>query len=274
MKYRGLLYSAGLSLFIGCSGGGGAKVDAPAPVALGGITIALHAAEGSIHESLVVEQTVANTPPATDIRFVVSNTTTGFSSIQDVVIAGATSVNIPVPAANGYTLSAISSAAGFNYTHYILKFGEVTGINIVANANTNVSLVLQPPSAKLTVPVTAGGGDSIKVTLTLPKPLQFLGYMNTSTTPFLGVTVAYNNPPMFNSGEMTMNALTARNAQGTAIEGEMYFQAIYYLAPAYCTGGDEWKQWAWISPDPYKGDANVSTHLKIPTGGLGIDVTY
>jgi hypothetical protein len=275
MKIHAFLTYAALSLVIGCSGAGSKTEATPIPPhADGGITIALHAAEGSIHESLVVEQTVANTPPATDIRFVVSNATSGFHTVQDVVIAGTTSVNIPVPAANGYVLTAISSASGFTFTHYILKVGEVTGINIVANANTAVSMVLQPLVASITVPLTAGGGDPINVSLTAPKGVGFNGFMNTSTAPFLGNNVGYNNPPMFSSGSMSMNALTARNAQGVAIEGEMYFQAIYYLSPAYSTGGDEWSKWGFVYPDPFKGDANVSTHLKIPTGGLGVDVTY
>ena len=274
MNHQALCSVACLALLVACSGGGGSKASVDAPAALGSIVLTLHPAEPSSQVAQGVAISSYNPPPATDIRFIVSNAATGFNSIQDIVISGTASVNIPVPAANGYTLDAISSAAGFNYTHYILKFAEVTGINIVANTNTQVTMVLQPPSATITTPSTMSEGDPFSISFTAPRPLQFFGYMNTSTTPFEGITVGYNNPPTFNSGTLSLNALTPRDAAGNPIPGKMYFQAVYYINPAFTTGGNEWQQWAWVYPDPFRGDAPVTCNLTVPTGGLGVDLTY
>ena len=268
-----LLAAAAITLLMACSGNSGNK-QSDAPTALGSILLTLHPAETSALVAPGVATPGYNPPAATDIRFIVSNATTGFNSIQDIVIAGTTSVNIPVPAASGYTLDAISSASGFNYTHYILKFAEATGITIVANTNTQVAMVLQPPAGSITVPTSVSDGDPFSITFTAPRPLQLFGYMNTSTTPFEGVTVGYNNPPTFNTGSLSLNALTPRDASGNPIAGKMYFQAVYYINPAFTTGGNEWQQWAWVYPDPFRGDAPVSCNLTVPTGGLGVDVTY
>ena len=274
MNHQALCSVAFLALLLACSGGAGTKASVDAPAALGSIVLTLHPAEPSSQAAQGVATPSYNPPPATDIRFIVSNASTGFNSIQDIVIAGTASVNIPVPAANGYTLDAISSAAGFNYAHYILKFAEVTGINIVANTNTQVAMVLQPLSASITTPSTVSEGDPFSITFTAPRPLQLFGYMNTATAPFDGITVGYNNPPTFNSGTLSLNALTPRDASGNPIAGKMYFQAVYYINPAFTTGGNEWQQWAWVYPDPGRGDAPVTCNLTVPTGGLGVDVTY
>ena len=268
-----LLAAAAITLLMACSGNSGNK-QSDAPTALGSILLTLHPAETSAPVAPGVATPGYNPPAATDIRFIVSNATTGFNSIQDIVIAGTTSVNIPVPAASGYTLDAISSASGFNYTHYILKFAEVTGITIVANTNTQVAMVLQPPAGSITVPSTVSEGDPFSITFTAPRPLQMFGYMNTSTAPFEGITVGYNNPPSFNTGSLSLNALTPRDASGNPIAGKMYFQAVYYINPTFTTGGNEWQQWAWVYPDPFRGDAPVTCNLTVPTGGLGVDVTY
>ncbi len=274
MNHSSLLTGACLSLLMACSGGAGSKASVDAPAALGSIVLTLHSAEASAQVSPGGAIPGYNPPPATDIRFIVSNASTGFNSIQDIVIAGTSSVNIPVPAASGYTLDAISSASGFNYTHYILKFAEVTGINIVANTNTQVAMVLQSPTGSITTPTTVSEGDPFSISFTAPRPLQMFGYMNTSTTPFEGITVGYNNPPTFNTGSLSLNALTPRDASGNPIAGKMYFQAVYYINPAFTTGGNEWQQWAWVYPDPFRGDAPVTCNLTVPTGGLGVDVTY
>ncbi len=274
MNLKTLFATGCLALLLACSGGAGSKTSAEAPAAFGSIVLNLHSAEASIQEGGAGVLPTSNLPPATNIRFIVSNASTGFNSIQDIAIAGTATVNIPVPAANGYVLAAISSVEGFNYVHYMLKFAEVTGINIIANTNTPVTMVLQPLSASITTPATVSEGDPFSISLTAPRPMQFFGYMNTSTTPFLGITVGYNNPPTFSSGTLTLNALTPRDANGTAIAGTMYFQAVYYINPAFTTGGNEWQQWAYVYPDPGRGDAPVTCHLTVPTGGLGVDVTY
>ena len=274
MNLKTLFATGCLALLLACSGGAGSKTSAEAPTGLGSIVLTIHASENPAQAGNGINIPGYNPPPATDIRFIVNNASTGFNSIQDVVIAGTASVNIPVPAANGYTLAAISSSAGFNYVHYMLKFAEVTGINIVANTNTHVAMALQPMSASITTPTSVSEGDPFSITITAPRPLQLFGYMNTSTTPFEGITVGYNNPPTFNSGTLTLNALTPRDANGTAIAGTMYFQAVYFINPAFTTGGNEWQQWAYVYPSPFQGDSPVTCHLTVPTGGLGVDVTY
>ncbi len=290
-----LLTCAFLTLFIGCagSGGGGGNTLAtvtPTPIGMGNISITLMApatssagavattAEAVEPCSRSAADTAAYFADTTDIRFVVTNATNGFKSIQDIKIGTVTAVDIPVPIGEGYVLDVISSAAGFNFLHYMLKYGQTTNISVLKNATTNVSMVLQPITATITPPSTASEGDPITVGFTAPNPLTLAGFLNTSTSPFTGsITVGYNNPPSINGNSLTVNALTARDSNGNAVSGTEYFQGVFFINPAFTAAGasgSEWTTWAFTYPNSWRGDPNVSCPLTVPSGGIGVSVTY
>jgi hypothetical protein len=281
-----------LAVFLAACGGGassdgqpGSPVEPPAGQQ-GAITITLRpASSGAPSLSGLFDDAAAplvgaqSLPNPTDIRFVVTNPTTNFKTIQDVTIAGTQTVNIPVPAATGYVLDVVSwascSALGFAcyQAHYILKSGELTGIDVVANAQTSVSLTLQPPVATITPPVTTSEGDPATITVASPAFARNFWYMHNATSAFSGVAASNGNTPYSSGSSIVINAPTPRDGSGNPIPGLWYFQAQFFIADKFTTGSD-WTSWVYFYPNPSVGDASVTCALTVPTGGIDIGVIY
>lgn len=262
----------------GCGGGENAAVNtAGLPgVEKSGITIALTPAA----HNAAKEVSLQTLPSPTNIRFLVSNSTTGFSAVQDVTVPMTTSLTIPVPVAIGYTLEVLSyakmtgtnSANGYNN---LLKYNIVDDIAVAANANTSVNITLQPIAVSITPPSTVEAGGALHVSVDIPSPLHQFNYLQVSTTPFTNTTFyAYFWPspatPYSGSGTYNINAPTSTTA------GDLYFQGVYFINPKFIASTDTTSvyQWLFIYPNANNGDSQMSTPLTIPTGGITLGVNY
>lgn len=113
----------------GCGGGGGgSEANSSSAGAMGGITVSLTPST----QALAKQLSQSTLPAPTNIRFLVTNSTTGFSAIQDVTVPITTSVTIPVPVANGYTIEALSyvaSTSSYGYNN-LLKYDQAGGVAV------------------------------------------------------------------------------------------------------------------------------------------------
>jgi len=251
-------------------------IDAPMAKDAGAITIALKPNTQDLTAKAVALLTL---PTPTNIRLLVSHATTGFSAVQDVTVPMTSSVTIPVPVANGYTLEIISYAktAGtnsFDGYNNLLKYNIANDINVTANTNTSVDMTLLPLSVSIGTPNTVEAGGALHITGNIPSPLQNFNYLQISTSPFTNrsfnsyfwpSTTPYSGSPIYD-----INAPTASSP------GTLYFQGIYFMNSRFLTSSDTYSiyRWLFIYPNHANGDAQVSTPFTIPTGGITLGVNY
>lgn len=256
-----------------CGGGGGgsaANTTNPQVGAQGSITISLTPATKSSAKQLAL----STLPVPTNIRFLVRNATTGFSVLQDVAVLTTTTATIAVPVATGYTVEVISYVSGYQFNS-LLKYNIASGIDVSANANTSVNVVLQPITPTISIPSTVVVGGPLTVTTNFPSPLMASYALQVSTSPFTGVAPDDNIP--YTISDISSSNTHDMNAPSEASAGNLYFRGIYQINYPFVSSSDTWantNRWILIYPNAYNGDAPVSMPYTIPTGGISLGVTY
>lgn len=252
----------------GCGGGGGDVAATP-----GNSTIVTAADKGNIVISLTpgeattagVDAVKSALPAPTHVRVVVRNPTTNFKAIQDVATAGASSVVIPVPVGTGYLIDGLSYVTDGS-SKRMLKHAQAADISVSKDANTPVSITLQPITVTITPSNGIVAGDAYTVTVTRAFPLKSFSYLAVGTSAYAARTDITNLA--YSSGNFSLNAPTAATA------GNLYFQGVFYIDDALTSTANEWPAWKLHYPDPVYGDPQIFAPFTLPEGGISVGITY
>jgi hypothetical protein len=240
-------------------------------------------AEKSGEITISLQQSTGNTPAQTlsmqsptNIRFLISNSTIGFSVLKDVTVPMTTSVSITVPVAIGYTVEAVSYCDVGEY-NLILKHNALVGVDVSANTSTAINMTLQSISVSIIPPVTAMAGNKFSVSTNIPSPLYHsISYLNSYTIPYI-IPIASSNitdtsgyTPMTNSNVYDLTVPTETSP------GIMYFLGMFYIDPKFVSSSDKhaWQQWVYFYPNRNNGDSYITMPFTVPTGSIDLDVFY
>lgn len=252
----------------GC-GGGGSDVTATS----GNSTIATATDKGNIVISLTpgeaatagVDAVKTALPTPTHVRVVVRNPTTNFKAIQDVATAGASSVVIPVPVGTGYLIDGLSYVTDGSYKR-MLKHAQAADISVSKDANTPVSITLQPITVSITPSNGIVAGDAYTVAVTRALPLKDFAYLVVSTATYVTRANTLN--------QATSGSNFSLNAPAAATAGNLYFQGVFYINDDLTNSSTEWLEWRFNYPDPVYGDPQISAPFTLPEGGISVGITY
>jgi hypothetical protein len=209
-------------------------------------------------------------PAAAFIRVVISNPTlvvnhVSYKALQDAAIPG--SMTFTVPAANGYTVEAVSYVKDTTLNiNRILKYAK-SSLNVAVNSTNPVTLALTPITVALNLPpagVNTGAPYTVTATIPAVSPLQPLWSLIVKTSDFsgpnhLGTTIS---PDPHN--------LTAPAA---FTPGTLYAQGEFFMKDDLLDTTEVNTGWTFNYPNPAYGDAPVTTPLNVPSGNVNITIT-
>ena len=210
-----------------------------------------------------------------------------YRKIVDVSLPAAT-VEIAVPAADGYVVEVLSSVLrplGTDNVHFMLKHGKTTTpVNVTAGATTSgIAITANPIAAGLTITppdnVVAGSKYTIPVIfgdIPLSRTFYFQQYVdttsNTAPAGFFADATTSPKVPSFTAQEMT----TSPTGQ---VFWDLYFQGLFHIdaswqSQAELSNPGWYKKFVFYYPNPSAGwdDDPLVTKL-YPLGTIDISVT-
>lgn len=222
-------------------------------------------------------------PEPTNVRVLVRRFEDGnlrFNALSDVEVPTDTTVVISVPAQDGYQIDAFSYRDSTISLKPILKVDQVTDISVIPDKVTDVSLVLEPVSPTFSVPDSVEKGDNFDVTanfgdfFTVPVSYnsQYLSYLKTDS---LYLNEFTSKSTDFYDGGDGSSDLEWDAVSITSFGNKYaYFQVISKLsADEYYLDGENKFSFILNYPNPFIEDT-IKTFVKIPEGGIGVDVVY
>lgn len=206
-------------------------------------------------------------PEPTKVRVVIRHTEAGFKAIKDITVPATEVINIPVPAREGYTVDGLSyEETGYNNREKILlKHGQLTGVNVIADETTNISLTLEHLTTTITPPTEVTGGDQYTASITRDFPFRSYAYLDSYLEPYTDENVTTDNG---SSSGFTLNA------PSVDADGYLYFQTKLYIDDALLGSDESFPYWYYVYPNITQGEDQVSCPIYLPEGGIGIGITY
>jgi hypothetical protein len=225
-----------------------------------------HPAQGLQAQDVYADKT-------TNVRVRVSNSATGFNAVKDVAVSGSTTstINVAVPAVDGYTVEAISYQKA---NSQFLKYGQSTAVNVAAEATTTVNLTLQCPAIQIKLPASVVGGSLFQLDVSgVPASLAAIGFFYTQVTDHL----LTNNMQIASSGAIYgTNGSFQLNAPTTSVDGTMYLYTVFVaeVTKNWSISGDSLTYLYYNSPNIEFNEVPVSSTLIAPRGNIGVGIGY
>ncbi|WP_407573056.1 hypothetical protein [Deinococcus altitudinis] len=208
-----------------------------------------------------------------NVRVRISNSATGFNAVKDVAVSGSTTstINVAVPAVDGYTVEAIS----YQKTNsQFLKYSQSTGVNVPADATTTVNLTLQRPSIQLKLPASVVGGSPFQLDVSgVPAYLASSGFFYVQLSDHLLTSNIQNSQSTALYGS---NGSFQLNAPTTSTDGNMYVYTIFVVdvTKNWSVNGDSISYLQYNAPNVDFNEVPVGTALIAPKGNIGVGVGY
>lgn len=260
---------------ISCGKSGNSVTNPEEPEAKGGVAFTFNSSNAKV---------AADFPEPTNVRVLVrrfENNDLKFNAMTDVEVPTDTTVVISVPANDGYQIDAFSYKDSTVSLKPIFKVDQVSGISVTPDNVTNVSLVLESISPSFTIPDSVEQGDNFDITANMDGffnvsasyTSQYLVYLKADSSyqnEFTNENTDYSDVYGSGSNNLEWNAVSISEFGGQ----NAYFQIIAKLAADEFYRSDENKfSFVLNYPNPYITDT-LKTFVKIPEGGIGVDVTY
>lgn len=222
-------------------------------------------------------------PAPTNIRVVIrryNGSDLLFDTLGDVEVPTNTTLVINVPAAEGYMIDAFSYVDSTQTYKYLLKHDRVTGQTVVADSVTTVNLTLNPITPQFTIPDTVEQGNEFSVRMDLgefgegPNPLQYIAELSMDSfySDALNANLSGAQSPTSYTGfdysfEWTLSESNYEN------QDMFYRSKIALREESYYKNGENQQSFIFNYPNPFQQET-LKTYVKIPDGGIGINIEY
>ena len=252
-------------LIVGCGVGGLVEV----PQSEGYITFYLKKAD---FEAMSVGE-----PTNIRVRITHSN---GFLIAKDIPVTSESEVvEIKVPAVDGYRIDAVSyEEKAVGEYNRLLKYDTAQNIVVRPGETTMVELVLKPFEIDLTLPEEVISGEKFQLTVSnVPDVVGNSMRVMFRTAPFsASETETFSDSIWLSKGGDSFYSGSGEfNAPASDVEGNMYVQSYLYLDSTFTLGNEDYRvNYVYWLPDISAGEPQISVPLKLPEGGIGVEIVY
>lgn len=264
---------------ISCGKSGNSVTNPEEPEAEGGVAFTFKSGQQKISNEF---------PEPTNVRVFIrrfENNDLKFNALADVEVPTDTTIIISVPAHDNYQIDAFSYIDSTISLKPILKTDQVSGISVIADDVTQISLTLEPVTGNFSIPDTVERGDNFNITADFDGFFTVSAKYNSQYLSYLNVDSLYQNN--FNNdnsdnydGYSERSDPNAPDLEWNEVSISEYGDTYAYFRISSKLSADEFyrsdeNKLSFILnyPNPYITDT-LKTFVKIPEGGIGVDVTY
>ena len=276
MRILFLLLVASSLLLIGCDKSVDTPLGPTEDLEEGGVAVTFRSSSA---------KKLSGLPEPTNVRLVVrrfDSNQLAFNTLSDVQVPTDTTVIIRVPANTGYQLDAFSYIDSTRSLNPILKMGQVQGLTVRPGEVTEASLILKPPVPTFVIPDSVMHGESFDVSVSVDgfyiRPrinlhsdvIAYLAVDSTYMNQFSRFSTSVGTSNLFESTALIWSPVSVSEFYGRPA----FFQLSASLsATEFYRPGEAQYSFVWSYPNPFSEEV-ISTYVRAPDGGIGVEVIY